>query len=269
MNSDELSPALARYLARSDMLSPAHGSCEKFLRGAAACLAMHAWEEDTPEGEERKYPFRAQIEDHCPPATQDAISFAYYLSARLEVENGLPLASILSRAFSEDFPNNDSQWLYGDWAYDFGFYIAWEALGAGPSWADDHDYHPTKVPYIMVSCNPAGQLYRDVPPDPDAAKWKDNPDFYVAAVIAKAQKHPLVFSDDMLSTKPCPEFPAWKFIQDDRGNYMERHEVVIRKFRLAWAPDGRSFKLPNASEITETKFVCGDFFWEKNPDESR
>lgn len=252
------SKCLAEYLSRSGLCNPSHTVCEKFLRGAACRLAIAEWECDEEETFGRITAGR-EVLDVAPPATMEAVVFAGYLAAQVSVANKLPLASVLSRAFAEDFPKNDDSWItMSDWAYEFGWYIAAEALGDGVGWADDHDYHPTEVPHIDVSCNPGGRTYGELEDDDPPGNGLDH-----IINTAKVSLYGAVRSH--IEYERHPDLTGYYRIYDDKGNRAQLVEVTTKRYDLLWTLDGAMMRDQLPGLDTRTEVRCGDFFWDELP----
>lgn len=143
------SPALINYLLRHNLV--VDDSVERFAVGVAAYAASTSWM-DWIEENNRSIPGGCEILEYAPAPSRRAMYHAHFFTGLLvarDLEYGhvASLAVVLAAAFRRMWPEVDpNKWLYGDWAYELGWYVASEASGAGVSWEDDHPPHELRVP---------------------------------------------------------------------------------------------------------------------------
>lgn len=145
------SPSLVRYLQRVDL--PTSNSCECFVSGVAAYLAVESWAcYITEECPRRPLPGGEWLDVAPAPSrsAQDAAHFfAGGLVAKYQEVNTASLAAALSLEFVRMFPEaGRDSWLRGDWASELGWCVALEADGAGVAWSDKWPDHRLSLPYL-------------------------------------------------------------------------------------------------------------------------
>lgn len=129
------------------------GPCEDCCTGNAMQRsdAWHSFRTENFSGQE--------LTAIAPPTPQYALYEAAGLLARLEVANGLPLASLLRAAGHADYARDCRSGFVTHWAFDagcdcaadaadFGGDIALQALGHGAGWFDNHAQFELTVPHI-------------------------------------------------------------------------------------------------------------------------
>jgi hypothetical protein len=114
---------------------------DDLLRGMASAFHGCNWADRVEEHPNGTNLSGMEITEIMTPPTLLAQHTAGYLLGWIEAFNGINTLLY----FKENIGNLD----FNDYQiYEFGWYLAMEAMGCGVSWSDSHDPHGLKVPYI-------------------------------------------------------------------------------------------------------------------------
>lgn len=83
--------------------------------------------------------------DVAPRTPEEALREADKFLAELAENNGKTVEALLAAAAEADELDEDD--LDGDYAEEFGHYMAMQAMGHGVGWFDDHEHFEVTVPY--------------------------------------------------------------------------------------------------------------------------
>jgi hypothetical protein len=117
---------------------------DDFLKGMATILWGLAWADHVEEA--NCYNLSGcKIEDHMPEIPDLAWKYAEDIRRRIEDENHASLGVLFTRALWADGKDPEK---HRNLEERFGECLAYQALGHGVSWFDDHEEFPIEIPYV-------------------------------------------------------------------------------------------------------------------------
>lgn len=135
---------------------------EKIIEGMARIMWASAWHQHVEEARCQNVS-GLEITDVMPDVPEVALRMAYRWAGRIEGESGSLILLLYAAAktdglvvdvtkgiavITEGWPDN----VDNKYAEEFGNSLAWMAMGAGPSWFDDHKEFDLKVPHLGDGC---------------------------------------------------------------------------------------------------------------------
>ncbi len=148
------SPSLQRYVERAGL--PTRNSCDRFIAGVAAYLAVESWLDWFENTAGKTLPPRCEILDEAEIPNEAAVHAALFFAGGVVAKDPYyggvrSLAVTLAGAFRRMWPDADrDEWINGTWAMELGWYLAAAADGSGAGWEDDDDHPPHDLQYPPI-----------------------------------------------------------------------------------------------------------------------